>query len=75
MPCYVNDDSSVSSIWSSRCARHRRTRTLYRVINTAGLFEDATFGGNGRTCRTCHSRETGTVSPEDAHCSSVTLMG
>jgi len=30
------------------------------------LFEDETFGGNGRTCRTCHSRETGTTSPEDA---------
>lgn len=30
------------------------------------LFEEETFGGNGRTCLTCHSRETGTVSPEDA---------
>jgi cytochrome c peroxidase len=30
------------------------------------LFERATFGGNGRTCRTCHSQETGTVSPQDA---------
>lgn len=30
------------------------------------LFERETFGGNGRTCRTCHSRETGTTSPEDA---------
>jgi len=30
------------------------------------LFERETFGGNGRTCQTCHSRETGTVSPEDA---------
>jgi cytochrome c peroxidase len=30
------------------------------------LFERETFGGNGRTCRTCHSRDTGTVSPEDA---------
>jgi len=30
------------------------------------LFEDATFGGNGRTCQTCHSQGTGTVSPEDA---------
>jgi cytochrome c peroxidase len=30
------------------------------------LFERATFGGNGRTCQTCHSQETGTVSPEDA---------
>jgi hypothetical protein len=29
-------------------------------------FERETFGGNGRTCLTCHSRETGTVSPADA---------
>src|SRR5262245_15307301 len=30
------------------------------------LFERETFGGNGRTCLTCHSRDTGTVSPADA---------
>jgi len=30
------------------------------------LFEHATLGGNGRTCATCHTSETGTVSPEDA---------
>lgn len=30
------------------------------------LFEEETFGGNGRTCLTCHSRESGTVSPLDA---------
>jgi cytochrome c peroxidase len=30
------------------------------------LFELETFGGNGRSCLTCHSRETGTVSPADA---------
>jgi len=30
------------------------------------LFEQETFGGNGRTCLTCHSRKTGTVSPRDA---------
>src|SRR5262245_39885610 len=30
------------------------------------LFERETFGGNGRTCRTCHSRTTGTISPIDA---------
>ncbi len=29
------------------------------------LFEEETFGGNGRTCATCHSAETGTLSPED----------
>ena len=30
------------------------------------LFERETFGGNGRTCVTCHSLQTGTVSPQDA---------
>jgi hypothetical protein len=30
------------------------------------LFERETFGGNGRTCRTCHSDDTGTVSPQNA---------
>ena len=30
------------------------------------LFERETFGGNGRTCRTCHSEATGTTSPQDA---------
>jgi cytochrome c peroxidase len=31
-----------------------------------GLFARATFGGNGRTCATCHSEATGTVSPAEA---------
>lgn len=30
------------------------------------LFEHETFGGNGRTCSTCHGSATGTVSPADA---------
>ena len=30
------------------------------------LFERETFGGNGRTCQSCHSKDTGTVSPEEA---------
>lgn len=29
------------------------------------LFEKETFGGNGRTCRTCHSKRTGTLSLAD----------
>jgi hypothetical protein len=29
------------------------------------LFRKETFGGNGRTCETCHSRSTGTLSPHD----------
>jgi cytochrome c peroxidase len=30
------------------------------------LFENETYGGNGRTCLTCHSADTGTLSPADA---------
>jgi cytochrome c peroxidase len=30
------------------------------------LFDEETFQGNGRTCLTCHSVETGTFSPGDA---------
>ena len=30
------------------------------------LFTQETFGGNGRTCSTCHTATTGTVSPADA---------
>jgi cytochrome c peroxidase len=60
-------------------AQHRGTASLKPTLNAAGppasvtamqegrrLFEKETFAGNGRTCKTCHSSETGTVSPEDA---------
>jgi len=30
------------------------------------LFERETFNGNGRTCSTCHTNATGTISPSDA---------
>src|SRR5215475_8532655 len=30
------------------------------------LFERETFGGNGRTCSTCHTGATGTISPVEA---------
>ena len=36
------------------------------VLDGQRFFENETFGGNGRTCLTCHSKDTGTVSPEDA---------
>ena len=29
------------------------------------LFEEETFGGNGRTCATCHGKKTGTLSLDD----------
>jgi cytochrome c peroxidase len=38
----------------------------FHIESGRRLFEHETFGGNGRTCVTCHTRRTGTVSPEDA---------
>jgi cytochrome c peroxidase len=37
-----------------------------QALDGKRLFEEGTFGGNGRTCQTCHSAATGTVSPQDA---------
>ncbi len=44
------------------------TSTLEQEANVNGkkLFEQETFGGNGRTCLTCHAGATGSVSPADA---------
>ena len=36
------------------------------ILEGQRLFQQDTFGGNGRTCQTCHSALTGTVSPQDA---------
>lgn len=44
-----------------------RVQAGLRRENGRRLFERETFGGNGRTCLTCHSRDTGTVSIEDAN--------
>ena len=35
-------------------------------VSGASTFKHQTFGGNGRTCATCHGRESGSVSPADA---------
>jgi cytochrome c peroxidase len=35
------------------------------VLGGKRLFERETFGGNGRTCQTCHSESTGTLAPID----------
>jgi len=47
-------------------AAHEDDDLRYPVESGRHLFERETFGGNGRTCLTCHSRRTGTVSPDDA---------
>jgi cytochrome c peroxidase len=44
---------------SEQCAKKR-------LQEGRRLFDVETFGGNGRTCRTCHSKKTGTFSPEEA---------
>jgi hypothetical protein len=35
------------------------------LVEGQRLFDRETFGGNGRTCLTCHMRETGTITLED----------
>jgi cytochrome c peroxidase len=40
--------------------------SVHDLLEGRRLFDDETFGGNGRTCLTCHSADTGTVSPDDA---------
>jgi len=42
------------------------SQSLGDFLEGERLFDRETFGGNGRTCLTCHSRETGTVSPAQA---------
>jgi hypothetical protein len=38
---------------------------LGEKLNGKKLFEQETFGGNGRTCETCHLKETGTLTLTD----------
>jgi hypothetical protein len=66
---------------SSRSGRRLMTCLLTVILFSAGIFRLATsaagmsegqrlfdheaFGGNGRTCRTCHSGDSGTIDPQD----------
>jgi hypothetical protein len=54
----ANESTTPDSLEGSNSLTNNR--------NGERLFTTATFGGNGRTCRTCHSAQTGTVSPQDA---------
>ena len=38
---------------------------LGQELNGKKLFEQETFGGNGRTCQTCHGKHTGTLTLAD----------
>src|SRR5262244_1561349 len=60
---------AVASGAGAPCARAQTQPPGFRLLDLfegKRLFEQETFGGNGRTCLTCHSRDTGTVSPADA---------
>lgn len=59
----VSSVSSAEDLQSESAGLFRTPADFFRARH---LFEDETFGGNGRTCATCHGRETGTISPKDA---------
>ena len=44
---------------------HSAAHQAELALNGKKLFEKETFGGNGRTCRTCHSKDTGTLGLAD----------
>jgi len=52
-------DLNCNPALSDACARAR-------LKEGRRLFDVEKFGGNGRTCRTCHGNRTGTFSPEEA---------
>ena len=56
----------AGGIDSEEPAAGEADQALSRKKEAKRLFEEETFGGNGRTCATCHGPETGTVSPEEA---------
>lgn len=60
------DASLFDADLTALVGERRPALNLADLIRGRRLFERETFGGNGRTCLTCHSRETGTVSPQDA---------
>lgn len=53
----------VVAMFASMSARESSVVTR---LDGKRLFERETFGGNGRTCSTCHISETGTISPREA---------
>jgi hypothetical protein len=55
----ISGDGSMSL---SRAPSHDE---LGQKLNGRKLFDKETFGGNGRTCLTCHAERTGTLSVRD----------
>ena len=55
---------SAESALGRRSARSR-ARAQAQARRGVRIFDRRTFGGNGRTCATCHLPDTGTLSPAD----------
>ncbi len=63
---FVGLVAAIDALVPAATADSRDDDHLHGGVTGRRLFERETFGGNGRTCLTCHGRETGTVSPADA---------
>jgi hypothetical protein len=62
--------SVVTGFTAERLAVNREplppiTVSAAEITEGQRLFDHETFGGNGRTCRTCHSSDNGTINPEE----------
>jgi cytochrome c peroxidase len=57
--------AAILFLAAAATSAQRSGLTPAEVLEGQRLFEEETFGGNGRTCQTCHSAATGTLSPED----------
>ena len=55
----------VTTAWLDRAASSWLVASAAEVTQGQRLFDHETFGGNGRTCRTCHSSDDGTLDPEE----------
>ena len=56
---------SVISLSTGRGQAELGAELSRKKLNGRKLFERETFGGNGRTCLTCHAKRTGTLTLED----------
>jgi hypothetical protein len=54
---------TMPALWTSRSDSNEVSAA--QVGEGQRLFDHETFGGNGRTCRTCHSGSDGTINPEE----------
>lgn len=53
-------DEEGDSLGTAEAALHQNPKK-----EAKRLFEEETFGGNGRTCLTCHGKKTGTLNPAE----------